>query len=85
MGLMTFTNQNHLSSALSSIFQSLQHQDLPVRVASALALNSLLVHDQAVEFVRPGLEHLLQTYLKIMDDIDFDELVKALENIVNIY
>jgi len=35
-------------------------------------------HEIAVEFIRPGLESLLKTYLKIMDDIDFDELVNAL-------
>ena len=56
-----------------------------MRVSSALALNNLLEHDLAIEFIRPGLEPLLKTYLKIMDDIDFDELVKSLENIVEIY
>lgn len=56
-----------------------------MRVSSALALNNLLDHDLAIEFIRPGLEPLLKTYLKIMDDIDFDSLVKSLENIVEIY
>ena len=28
---------------------------------------------------------LLKTYLKIMDDIDFDELVEALQQLVNVY
>ncbi len=42
-------------------------------------------HEIAVEFIRPGLESLLKTYLKIMDDIDFDELVNALQNIVDVY
>jgi len=72
------TNQEHLRSALNLIYESLHQKDLPVRVSSALALNELLSHEIAVEFIRPGLESLLKTYLKIMDDIDFDELVKAL-------
>ncbi len=38
-----------------------------------------------MELIRPGLEHLLKTYLKIMDDIDFDELIKALQELVENY
>jgi len=63
---------------LNGLYESILHPDLPVRVEAALALDRLLVHDLAIEFVRPGLESLLKTYLKIMDDIDFDELVLAL-------
>lgn len=74
-----------MTAALNDIYNSLQHEDLPVRVASALALNSLLEQDLAVTFVKPGLSALLKTLLKIMDEIDFDELVRALENIVEVY
>ena len=70
---------------LNAIYESLHHTDLPVRVEAALALNSMLNHEIAVEFLRPGLEALLKTYLKIMDDIDFDELVKALQDLVEVY
>ena len=84
-GNFPLDNQDHLRMALSGIYEGLLHNDLPVRVESALALNNLLYHDLAVEFVRPGLESLLKTYLKIMDDIDFDELVKSLQNIVDVY
>jgi hypothetical protein len=72
-------------SALNAIYSLLNDKDLPVRVESALALNNLLFHELAISFVRPGLESLLKTYLKIMDDIDFDALVNALQNIVDIY
>jgi hypothetical protein len=44
-----------------------------------------LNNDIAVEFVRPGLEALLKSYLKIMDDIDFDQLVHALQSIVSVF
>ena len=71
--------------ALNAIYQNLHSDSLPIRVEAALALNNLLEHDVAVEFIRPGLEPLLKTYLKIMDDIDFDQLVHALKNIVEIY
>jgi hypothetical protein len=39
----------------------------------------------AIEFLRPGLETLLKTFLKIMDDIDYDELVEALKTLVEVY
>ena len=50
-----------------------------------MALHKLLRHDLAINFLRPGLEMLLKTYLKIMDDIDFDELVEALKTLVEVY
>ena len=64
---------------MNAVYENLTHPDLPVRVEAALAMGKLLNHDAAVEFLRPGLEVLLKTYLKIMDDIDFDELVKSLQ------
>jgi HEAT repeat protein len=67
-----------LKEAINLIYNSLNHQDLPVRVEAALAINELLYHEAAIEFMKPGLEHLLKTFIKLMDDIDFDSLVKAL-------
>ena len=45
----------------------------------------MLAHDEAVEFIRPGLGEILKIYLKLMDEIDFEDLVTALKNIVEIY
>ena len=57
-----------------------------MRVEAAMALSSLLKHQTAVvDFMRPGLEVVLKMYLKIMDDIDFEELVGALRIIVDTY
>ena len=51
-----------------------------------MALSSLLKHQAAVVgFMRPGLGAVLKMYLKIMDDIDFEELVGALSVIVDSY
>ena len=72
------SNPDHLRHVLNGIYENLSHADLPVRVEAALALNGLLEHQIAIDFLRPGLEVLLKTYLKIMDEIDFDELVQAL-------
>lgn len=45
----------------------------------------MLVHEEAVKMLKPGLEAILKTFLKLMDDIDFDELVEALQNLVEIF
>ena len=66
--------QEHLKHVLNGIYSNLTHPELPVRVEAAMAMDALLTHDLAIEFCRPGLEVLLKTYLKIMDDIDFDQL-----------
>jgi hypothetical protein len=79
------TGQEHLKHVLNGIYDNLNHSELPVRVEAALALHKLLCHELSVSFLRPGLEVLLKTYLKIMDDIDFDELVEALKTLVDVY
>jgi len=57
-----------------------------VRVEAAMALSSLLKHQEAVVgFLRPGLGNVLKMYLRIMDEIDFEELVGALRIIVDTY
>lgn len=55
-GTIPFANEDHLRHALNAIYENLHHSDLPVRVEAALALNKLLDHDIAVDFLRPGLE-----------------------------
>jgi importin-7 len=84
-GAFPFQSEDHLRHSLNLIYENLHHPDLPVRVFAALALNHLLVHDIAIDFLRPGLESLLKNYLKIMDDIDFDNLVKSLQDLVEVY
>lgn len=78
-------NQEHLTQALNNIYLCLNNEYLPVKVEAALALKELLTHPIAVDFLRPGLETLLHTYLKVMDEIDFDELIAALQGIVEVY
>ena len=63
----------------------MQKGELPVRVAAAIAIKGLLHHEAVINFLRPGLESLIRTYLKIMDEIEFDELVLSLKTIVDSY
>jgi len=63
----------------------LTHNELPVRVNSAIALIKLLSHEFAVDFLRPGLSNVITIYLKLIDEIDYDELIESLKVIVEIY
>lgn len=80
-----FTNDDHLRHALNSLYQCLQSTELPVRVNAAVALIRLLDHPIAVEFLRPGLQHVIRVYLKLIDDIDYDELINSLKKIVDVF
>jgi len=56
-----------------------------VRVNAAISLIKLLDHPTAVEFIRPGLQQVIRIYLKLIDDIDYDELIEALKKIVDVF
>lgn len=45
----------------------------------------MLDHEEAINFIRPGLEQILRVFLKIMDEIDFEDLVGALRKIVEVF
>lgn len=56
-----------------------------MRVNAAVSLIRLLEHEIAVEFVRPGLAQIIKIYLKLIDDIDYDELIESLKRIVEVF
>lgn len=72
-------------AATERIFQHLQHHSIVVRVEAAQAAAALLVHEEAVNLIRPGLENVLKAFLQIMDEIDFEDLVNSLRQIVETF
>jgi len=42
----------------------------------------MLKNEAASQFLKPALQNLLEVYLKIMEEIDSEELISALEEIV---
>ena len=56
-----------------------------MRVNSAIALIKFLDQPAAVEFIRPGLDSVIKIYLKLIDDIDYDELIDSLKRIVEVF
>lgn len=72
-------------AAVDKILHHLYNPSIAVKVEAAKAISSLLTHDAAIDFIRPGLGNVLKMFLKIMDEIDFEDLVNALAKIVDIY
>jgi len=58
---------------------------LPVRVSAAVSLIQMLHHDIAQEIVRPALGQVIRIYIKLIDDIEYDELIDGVRMIVEIY
>lgn len=56
-----------------------------MRLSAAVALSRFLRNKVAEEFLKPALKNILEVYLKIMNDIDSEELVSALEEIMAVF
>ena len=78
-------DNDHIKQAVDGIYQSLNSPELAVRLAAALALSKILRKEVAEEFVKPHLKQILEIYLKLMSDIDSEDLIGALEEIMRIY
>ena len=49
---------------------------------AATSIHKLLFNQVASEFLKPALKSILEVYLKLMSEIESEELVNALEEIV---
>ena len=72
----------HQTQAFRSICQLLVDGELPVKFEAALALPKLLSLTRARELLVPEVQHVLELYLRLMDEIDSEDLVDALEALV---
>ena len=84
-GHLEFQNPNNIKVAVEGITNCLMDANLPVRVKAAVALNCLLLQKEAEDLLRPLLPKILEIYLKLMDQIDNEGIVAALEGIVDSY
>jgi len=84
-GDFKFKDANHVNQAVDLIFRNLQDPDLPIRLTAATSIHKLLHNEIALNFMKPALNSILQIFLKLMGEIDSEELVEALEEIVDHY
>lgn len=76
---------DHAVEAVKNIYKALLDECLPVRVLAGTSLYKLCKIKEAKAVLEPGISEIIEAYLKIMHEIDQDELVNALEEIVNLF
>eukprot|EP00658_Telonema_sp_P-2_P020648 TRINITY_DN18180_c0_g2_i1.p1 TRINITY_DN18180_c0_g2~~TRINITY_DN18180_c0_g2_i1.p1 ORF type:complete len:742 (+),score=193.27 TRINITY_DN18180_c0_g2_i1:77-2302(+) len=80
-----FNNTGIRQEMLKGVVQCLHDTELPVRAMSAFTIRALLWDPDNIEDLRPLLPRLLEAFLKLMKDIDHDELVASLQMLVRSY
>jgi len=80
-----FNDSEHIRLVIEGIYSNLTSEMLPVKFAAALALSKMLNNATAIELLKPFLGNTLEVYLRIMDEIDSDELIGSLEVIMEKY
>ena len=68
-----------MQTATNMIYYCLFDKDLPVWVMAATSLHKLFDIKGVIEFLKPALKNLLEVYLKLMNEIENEELVSGLE------
>lgn len=71
--------------ATENIVNLMTSNNIVVRVNAALAMAALLSHDEVIQLIKPNLGNMLRLFLRIMDEMELDDLILALKDIVNIY
>ncbi|OMJ81455.1 hypothetical protein SteCoe_18072 [Stentor coeruleus] len=80
-----YENLEFKTSTLESICRILKDSELPVRYEAALALPKLIGWNVTKQRLATEVKNLLEIYLKLMGDIDSEDLVEALESIVSAF
>lgn len=79
------TEPEHAIKVVEEVYKCLLDESLPVKVFAGTSLHKLSKHKEAKKILEPGVADIIGAYLKAMHEIDQDELVNALEEIVNIF
>lgn len=84
-GYIKIKEQEHVNAVLNLILQGMQSESLPIKLQSAITLHKFISEKDCKNELKPRLGDLLRLYLKIMQEVDSEELVAALEEIVDTF
>ena len=85
-GNLSFKDNAHMKEVVGQTYTCLTTDPaLPVRLTAAVSMKELLRNDEACNLLKPYLKEILGSYLKLMTEIESEELVNALEEIVSLY
>ena len=74
-----FENTELMLGGVQELYTLLQDPDLPVRIVAATSIHRFLDHKQVQEGLKPLVSELLTTYLKLMSQLEIEELVEGLQ------
>lgn len=78
--------KNIVEQLMTNLFDCLSHKSLAVRFMSVLAFTSLLEDDsEAIQYVQPHFGTILTSYLSLIDQMDHEGLLKALEKMIKFF
>ena len=81
-GGMKFEGDEIIQVATEGLYNCILDRQIPVKVQAALALERVLKHDVAREILKPGLGKIFTIYLDLIEKVDNEHLVEALEGII---
>lgn len=79
---ITFSNLEHQQQVLKKICALVQNEQLPVKFEAAVCLPKILSWDIAKDQVKNEISGVLKIYLDMINEIDSEEVIEALEDIV---
>ena len=82
---IVFTIPTHQETVFEHVCRLMLDPDLPVRIQAATALPKLLAWDYSKEKIGLEIQNVLKIYLELMGQIDSEDLVEALEEIVDYF
>lgn len=80
-----FSNIDHQKSVLEKICNLVLDSDLPVKYEAALTLPKILSWEISKSRVSGEISNVLKIYLDLINEIDSEEIIEALEDIVTSY
>jgi hypothetical protein len=89
--IKNFREYNYKSSVLvenlaKNLCQLMKNDPiLQVRFESAMALSSLLNHKEVKELLKGNVLNLLQIYIKLMEETDFEEIMEIIQELIKIF
>ena len=78
-------DSQHAIECVKPIYEALISDCLPVKVLAGTTLHKVSKIKEAKAILEPGVADIIRAYLLIMHEIDQDELVNALDEIVNLF
>ncbi|ORX59935.1 ARM repeat-containing protein [Piromyces finnis] len=71
--------------SLQGVMNCMQNEELPVKIASCLALSSLLQYESVQAEIGPHIGVIMQELLKLLNEIDMDTLTPLMNRMVELF